>query len=411
MTMRASNPRATYLALGLVMLAASSASMAVDLELVRLNACRDIADVLAGLKRPPSNCGTPTGFIERTIRDFSAGSGAQHCVLERPPLTSLSDFKCIQSSYREALTTTCFRPSTFALLDDYKTNFVTKYSSRTSAYLEEAKKCPGSNGDASRIIETTFPPTLMPVAEHEFGFNVQFGSTKPGTATVSHGFAKTSPEVARRGPEAIEYVVFHTGAPADMVARTSFGNWRLGVDTSSDFAGEFLKTLKRQGLDAYLASVDINMLRAPRARMLPKTPSLPDELLDVVASSLEDEGFDEMDDDDLKRHTGQTRAEMSAGILKGVSFGARKLLNGGTPKIRLLMKTSGIPCTRGGRGAIGAYLFAYDGAPDVQVDFGSVTTMMLGFGACASSANAGREYVRNLANESKQAILDNLKDR
>lgn len=410
MTTPALSRRAARRALGILVLVGTSASMAADLELVRLNACKDVSDVFATLNRTPSNCGAATGVIERTIRDVSAGSGAQHCFLERPPIASLSDFKCIQSSYRKTSAMLCYRSTTAELLDDYKANYARKFSARASTYLEEAKRCPGSNGDASRTIETTFPPILMPVAENEFGFNVQFGTTKPGTSTVTHGFARTSSDVSRRGPEAIEYVSFSTGPSSDALARTALGNWRLSVDTSTpDFAEPFLKGLRRQGLDAYLAFVDISMQRAPRASVLSKEPSLPDELSEVVASNLEDEGFAEMDDDDVKRYAGQTREEMSKGVMKGASFGARNLLSGRIPRIRLLMKTSGIPCTNGGRGAIGAYLFALDGEANVQVDFGSVSAMMLGFGACATSN--GREYVRNIASQSKQTVLDDLKAR
>ena len=251
----------------------------------------------------------------------------------------------------------------------------------------------------------------MAIAELEFGFHLQYLDTKPGYSSVSHGFARTSPEVSKRGPEAIEYLVFATGMNEELAARTSLGNWRLRVDTSSEFDAPFLKALKRQGLDTYLAFFDIDMERAPRASLLSKVPSLPDELSDIVASRLEVEGFQEINDAELKRHTGKTRTEMTEALQKGVSFGARKLFSSFKPSIRILMKTSGLSCTRSGRGAIVAYLFALDGEDGVQVDFGGVSAMVLGLGACALPDSSGQEYVRNLARESKQAVLDNLEAR
>jgi hypothetical protein len=383
-------------------------STAAELELTRINACKDISEAFATLKRTSTNCGAPTGVIERTIRDLAAGSEARLCFMERPPVASLSDFRCIQSSYRGARAFACYRSASSDLLGDYKSNFSRKYSAETSAYIEEAKRCPGSNGDASRAIDTTFPPILMAVAEHGFGFNVQYGDTRPGTALVSHGFAKTAPSVAQRGPDAIEYVVFSDGVAPELTARISLGNWRVQVDTSPDFASQFATALKRQGLEAYVAFVDLDIQRAPLAPPLLKRQAIPEELSDVVASKLDDEGFEEMSDDELEKHTGKSRRELIDTVLKGLPFGSRKILNGRVPKFRLLIKTSGLPCTRGGRGAIGAYLFAFEGEKDVQADFGSLMAMVLGFGSCASSVNSGREYARNLAEESKQAALDEL---
>lgn len=411
MTMRASVARAIQVFVGFAVIAGAGTSPAVEIELSRINACKDITEVFSSMKRSSTSCGSATGVIERAIRDFAVGSEANLCFMERPPVTSLSGFRCIQSSFRGARAITCYRSAPIELLVDYKANFVKRYSAQASSYIEEAKRCPGSNGDASRMFETTFSPMLMSVAAHDFGFNVQYGDTKPGSSMVSHGFARTSPAVSSRGPDAIEYVVFSDGVAAELSARITHGNWKLRVDTSPDFTAHFLKTLKRQGLDTYLALFDIDIQRAPRASARSKTPSLTDALSDVVASKLDDEGFEEMSDRDLRRHTGKTREEMSETIFKGVSFGARNLMNGRMPQFRLLMKTSGLPCTRGGQGAIAAYLFSFEGEKDVQVDFGSISAMMVGFDSCASSVNSGREYVRNLAEESKQVVLDDLQGR
>lgn len=410
MTMRAYVIRAIPVLLGFFVLAGFGASPAAEIEFTRINACKDISEAFSSLKRSSTSCGTATGVIERRIRDFAIGSEAKLCFLERPPVASLSGFRCIQSSYGSAVAIACYRSAPPELLADYKANYVKRYSAHASSYIEEAKRCPGSNGDASRIIET-ISPIFMPVAEHEFGFNVQYGDTKPGSSMVSHGFARTSPEVSKRGPNAIEYVVFSDGKGAELAARTTHGNWRLRVDTSPDSAAQFVKAIKRNGLDAYLASVDIDIQRSPRASTLSKKSALLDELSDVVASKFEDEGFEEMSDEDLKRNTGKTREEMIETVVKGVSFGARHLMNGRMPQVRLLMKTSGLSCTRGGRGAIGGYLFTFEGEKDVQVDFGSISAMVLGFGSCASSVNSSREYVRNLAEETKQAFLNELQGR
>ncbi|WP_156924519.1 hypothetical protein [Derxia gummosa] len=305
----------------------------------------------------------------------------------------------------------CYRSISPSLLTDYKTNFSGRYAAQTSSYIEQAKRCKGSNGDASRIIDTTFPSIFAPVAEHEFGFNVQYGDTRPGTAMVSHGFAKASPAISQRGYDAIEYIVYANAMASELQAYTTHGNWNLHVDTSPEFATQFINGLRRQGLNAYLASVDIDIQRAPRASAIPKSPSLVEALSELVVARLEDEGFTEMDDDELKQHTGKTREQMSNTVVKQVSFGARNLMNGRVPQFRLLMKKSGVPCTREGRGAIAAYLFTLEGESGVQVDFGGFSAMLIGFGTCASSANSAKEYIRNLVDESKEAVLDELSRR
>lgn len=396
----------------LVFLTAAGASVADDLELVRLNACNDMLEGLRSLKRTTTDCVAATGVIQRTLRDAFAGGGATMCVLAHPPVSSLSGFKCIQwSGMGDSRTTACYRPADVELLSDYTANYVAKYSARAATYLNEAKRCPGSNGDASRIQETTFPPMLMPIAANDFGFQVQFGNTKPSTSVVSHGFARTSPEVARRGPEAIEYVMFADGLTSTLEARTPVGNWQIRVDEAGKAFAPYLERLAQQGVDNYPAFVDIDMLRAPRASVRTKVPSLPDELVNIVVAKLEDEGFTEMSDEDMRRKTGRTLNEMLEAFSKGVSFGARKAVGSRKPTVRMMVKTSGIACARSGNGAIGAYLFAMDGEDGVQADFGSVSTMVLGLGTCASSVQAGRQYVRNLATESKQTLLDSLASR
>lgn len=392
----------------LTALLACATSKAAELEFTRINACADIAQVLRSVLRPSTDCGSATGIIERTIRDGAAGSSASLCLLERPPASSLNGFRCVQATAPGTGNITCYRPTSLATISEYKENYVRKYAAPTSAYMEAAKNCSGSNGQSSPTIETTFPPTLMPVSAHEFGFNVQYGNSQPGTALITHGFARTSPEVASRGPAAIEYVAFSDGAASVLRPRTAVGNWRLQVDTSAEFFEPFRKMLRRQGLDAYLATVDIDLKRAPLAPKLGKSSSLPEELSETVVSVLEGEDFEEMSDDDFESRTGKSKEEATKEFGRNVFFGARTLMNVGALNFRLLMKDSGIQCTRNNRGAIGAYIFTLDGNPNMQADFGSISTLLVGFGACASSSGSTRDYLRNLVDDVKRELLDDL---
>lgn len=408
MTMPDLHARVARHAVTLTVLHACATSTAAELELTRINSCTDITQVLRYVLRPVTDCGSATGIIERTIRDGAVGSSASLCFMERPPASSLNGFRCIQVTAPGTGNISCYRPASIATISEYKENYVKKYAAPTSAYMEAAKNCSGSNGQSSPTVETTFPPTLMPVSSHEFGFNVQYGNSQPGTAFVTHGFARTSPEVASRGPAAIEYVSFYAGAASVLRPRTAVGNWRLQVDTSADFFEPFRKMLRRQGLDAYLVTVDIDLKRAPLAPKLSKSSSLPEDLSENVVSMLENEDFEEMSDDDFELRTGKSKEEATKEFGRNVFFGARTLMNVGALSFRLLMKESGIQCTRNNRGAIGVYIFTLDGNPNMQADFGSISTLIVGFGACASPSGSTRGYLRSLVDDVKKQLFDDL---
>lgn len=397
-----------YLVASLAVFLPCSTTIAAELEFTRINACTDVAQVLRSVLRPSTDCSSATSIIDRTIRDGAAGSSASLCFMERAPASSLSGFRCVQVTASGTGNITCYRPASLATISEYKDNYERKYAAPTSSYMEAAKACSGSNGQSSPTIETTFPPTLMPVSAHEFGFNVQYGNSQPGSALVTHGFARTSPEVASRGPAAIEYVSFFDGASSVLRPRIAVGNWRLQVDTSSDFFEPFRKMLRRQGIDVYLATIDIDLKRAPLAPKLSKSSSLPEELSETVVSLLEGKDFVEMSDYDFESRTGKSKEEATKEFGKNVFFGARTLVNVGALNFRLLMKDSGMQCTKNNRGAVGAYIFTLDGNPNMQADFGGISTLLVGFGACSSSSGSARDYLRNVVNDIKRQLLDNL---
>lgn len=386
-------------------------SIASEIEFNQLNACKEINETFSRMESLSSDCVPPIGIIDKVIQDYSNANNSKICFMGKPPAPSLANFRCIYISFKESRSISCYRPASSDLLSEYKLNYNEKYISKESVYIQQARRCPGSNGDASRSISTTFPQILVGVARHDFGFLVQYGTTKPSSAMVSHGFAKTSPEVSSRGPNSIEYVAFVDGLIPYEDHYTEYGNWRLNVDTSTEFYYPVIKALQRQGLDAYVASVSIEIRRTPQAQAYPKANSLPNKLSSIIALRLEDEGFEEMDDEDVQKYTGMTKSEIIKAVIKAFPFGAPILANDRKMDIRVLLKKSGLSCTKNNRGGVGAYLITFDGAQNVQVDFGNITTLVLGLGACGSPNNSSRQYARNLTLESKQAILDELRRR
>lgn len=411
MTIPASKNRLLFLALTASSVVSTAIPAQADLEFNRLTSCADIAKMLATLSLPPSNCSAPVGVISRTIDNLYRTTPMKLCFLRNPPLEALNDFKCVQSSYRESKDIACYRPIDESLVRGYKENYTSRYAGKASSYIELAKRCPGSNGDASRIVETTFPPILMSVAAHEFGFNSQYGATRPGNALVSHGFASTSPAASTSGAQALEYIVYSLMPRQQQAPRISIGNWRVDMTAPTSETNEFLKVVRRQGVDAFASSFHFDIMRSPSASPRSKAPSLLDALSEIAAAKIEDEGFEELTDDDFKQHTGKTMSEMADAVAKSTAFGAQGLLKGRLPTLRVLLKQDGIPCTKNGQGAVGAYLFQLESEKNVQAEFGDFSGWLVGLGSCASTMSGGQQYVRNLSGEIKEAILEDLRIR
>jgi hypothetical protein len=394
--------------LGLIALALVGPAAAAGIDFTRINSCEETSTLLEAARRTPQSCIRPTTTVARTIRSYLSTTNIDLCFMERGPLRTLADFDCFHVKMGTHRSLTCYRPATLSQISDFKTNFPTIYSGRVERYLRDARSCPGSNGDASRVIDTTFPPSLMPIAAHEFGFIVQYGTSRPGTATAIHGFARTSPTVSRTGIDAIEYLTVSDGAAPPPVERTIHGDWRIQVDTSTAFVEPLVKGARQLGVAIFPSVVDIDMRRAPLAPLLDGNTTFSSKLADGVVSTLEDEAFEELSDSDLRRFTGLTREKMVQAIKDNVAFGARGFMENYATSLRVMMKTSRASCTRNGEGAFAAYLIASSGESGVAVDFGSLGVFVVSFGACASRRAEGRTYVSNLTREIQEQLLDEL---
>lgn len=382
---------------------------AQEVKLNLLDSCDDVSRAFQVVRGSSGSCADAKGLIEKTIQNSLSFSDVNACFAVSPPLSSLKDFRCFSVSKTGHRSLTCYRPTALSSITEFKTEFTRKYASRVEEYLKQARVCKGSNGDASRIIETTFPPALSAVAAHEFGFIAQYGNSKPGTATASHGFARTGPVVSATGVEAIEYWSIADGMMPPLPERTRHGDWRLRVDSSTIAYDKYFQKLAESGTKTHVAVVDIDLQRAPLARKLSKNAVSPEKLSEMLVSALEDEGFEEFSDEQIKDKTGRSRKELREGFSSGMTFGAPKKLVLSPPNFRLLMKDVGAKCTQNNKGAFGAYLFSQAGDGDIPVDFGGISLILVGFGSCASNVSASREYINNLAEESKVMLLDELK--
>lgn len=393
----------------IVLIVVSGIASAQEVRLNLLDACNDIAQVLQVVRSPADSCGEAKGLIEKTIKHSLAVGDINACFAVRPPISSLKDFKCFSVRISGHGSLTCYRPTSLDLVADFYAGFSERYAPKVEGYLRQARECKGSNGDASRVIDTTFPPALMAVAAHEFGFNVQYGTSKPGTAMVSHGYARTSPATSASGTSAIEYFSVVDGMLGAIPKLTRHGNWRLRIESPTRAFESYFRKLSESGVRNHFAIVDFDLQRAPLSPNLSKSAISPKTLSHIVAASLEDEGFEEFSDEQIQDKTGLSRKELQARVLDGVAFGAPIRLMPSSLEFRLHMKVAGSKCTQNNKGAFGAYVFSRAGDGEVPVDFGSISLLLVGFGACASQASAGREYVENLVGEAKMRILDELK--
>ena len=396
-------------------------AVSADMEFTRLNACADISSVFQQLRgaREPSDdeCRAPSNAVERGIAKAFVPSGQKVCVMRRAPIPALNEFGCLRTYASGQSAATCFRSVPGSLAADYKSGYKDKYASAVSTYLNRAATCPGTSGDAAIAPITTFSPFLLPVAEYQVGFLIQYGSTRPGNAAVWHGLAKTSPDVAKAGIDAIE-VVAYSWSPDNSASSTALnyiklGNWRVKYDDGEEFVSELNKAARKQGGSLVAGVFDLSVTRAADAPAFAATSSLADDLASKAAASLEGEGFDAMSESDLKGHTGMDSTEMMAKVAKQMPYGAQNLASrfAYKPRVTMLMRTSGPRCTDNDRGAFGAYILRNDGRSGVSVDFGSVSIFILGFGACGRQIDANKSYVRELVSDAKEAVLSELKAR
>jgi len=390
-----------------------------DIELNRLNACDDVAAIASELRAgiPPhsSDCRPPSGAIERNLYAALSPMQIRACFLRQPPKPSLSDFACTRMEVSGSALLTCYRAVPVTSINEYKAKFGQRYAVPVAQYLSQSTRCPASNGDASQAGSSLFPNELALISAFEFGYISQLGTTHPGDVTALHGFAKTAPELVSAGVEALEYVAYFTSAvkqteDAAPQRRTRVGHWLLEMDDAATLDAEFGRLYRRFGAAITINSLIIDIERAPDAPAYSSDRQLSEALGNAATDGFVNEGFDEISEEELEESTGMTSLQMLAEVGKRVPFGQRGIMAhlGSNPRVTVLIKSRGAPCTRENRGLFAIYVMRDDGVQGVQVDFGSVGIFVLGWGACGGRSTPLLAYTGDLLNEAKQAVLKEI---
>lgn len=396
---------------------AASSVLAADLPLNRLDDCDAISRMISLVRSTsaPSgpSCRSPSGPIERAVRDATNPAGPRICFLQELPAASMQGFRCLRYDAQGEAPLTCYRPISAADIEEYRQRYASVYAARVTSYLARAKQCPASNGDTSVAGLTLFPQVLAVAGKHEVGFISALGTTNPSDAAAVHGFATASPDVKAQGTEAFEYLTVYraiavpstAGSPGELR-----GNWRLKIDDGNESSSQMEQAFRKAGARIQLRVFSVDIRRDINAPPYSRSGSLTERMASSLVKDLEQEGFTELDRSDIESKMGIKGGDLMSVIKEKMPFGNRSAgLTGENQSARILMKTSGsLTCVKGDRGAFGAAVMRSDGVKGVRDDYGNIGIFLFGVGACAARIDPQRRFLAELIEGSRDTILGAL---
>lgn len=172
-----------------------------------LDQCSDMSQLDAILRIKPGpilSCRAPNDALESKLM---ATAGPNSCLLREAPFPSAIGFSCLFQRFGQTTGgLSCFRIAPDGLIDDYKANYLKKYSGSVSDYIDRSSKCATSNHDASFAISTELYGPLLNISKFEFGVTVGLGSTLPADGIALHGFATSDPQLSNGVPKTLEII-------------------------------------------------------------------------------------------------------------------------------------------------------------------------------------------------------------
>ena len=399
------------------MVSAFQISEAAEPEFIHLDDCEKVSSVWREISRQSllANCVQPNGSLSiGLVQRLNTSATKKICPLGTSKNQPRGGFECIQVIYdREVTEVLCIRRTEQSLLDDYKRNYLSKYSAAVSNYLTKAASCPDSNGDSAIAPETMFPMILAPIARPSFGFISSLGNTIPSNGLVLHGFGELDPTMASRQGSAVEYLYFLHGpkdqkAPSED-AYTNVGEWLFDVDEAEDFEEYVERQFQRQGMRTRVDYLFVDVYRR-RAEIKGR-----DEKLDALESwqeffvdELEYFGFRYISEPELRRETGKSYRQFRREAESQIPFGIR---NGGYgrfgEKISVLLGEDH-DCMSSGTGVLLAMVVNVIPDNFGASEYGNVGLILAGEGSCARY-RVFRE-VEKSKNEIVSAFLDYMSE-
>lgn len=372
-----------------------------EINLDRLAFCDDIAEVYRALGVPQNgdDCRRPSLGLESELIRRSNRDSSQLCMVPPPPGRLLQGFSCVKLNVKKGAFLSCFRSASKEDVEKFKESYKDDFVEPASRYMSAAAQCRTSNGDSSYAPASLFPPVLALISRYEFGYVVGLGKGNPADANVIHGYASLDPALSAFGRGAIEFVNFNVGTVSDekKAAPLSIGEWLVTIDEMVPMTDAMNEELRKRKLPVKFDGIAFELNQnesSPRMDDTGKLHNL-ESLQDALTDFLIEEGFERMSDSVLEEEAGFSAQDFVAEVTKRLPFGSNRRVTI-HDKFNVLLRESPPSCARSGKGAMGAYVFAIRPAPLVKSDFGEVSVMIIGIGACSSHSRRQRTYVEGL---------------
>ncbi len=256
-----------------------------------------------------------------------------------------------------------------------------------------------------------FPPVISMLARFQLGFVTSLGSGRPTDSSIFHGYGQTDPSIAASGPSAVEIVSVLASTPpikrSLAVAHRTVGDWTVDVDDTSSYERDMNEQFSRARAQMRFNVISYNLSREGSHDMTMSAKlAVISSLHDSIAKELLAAGFDQISESELRRQTGEGSEDVLRDVTKNMPFGNVGLVKF-APSFRMLLKETGLPCTRNGSGAVWAYLMGMQPTEGVQRDIGGISVLIADMGACSVSGDA-QTYSRGLLHDATQEIVDAL---
>lgn len=186
--------------IGLLAASAWTGQLHAAVNLDQLSDCSALREALAVARAARGGCRNPQSTAEQRVLQMTQMGGARACWLVRPPTLKLARFACLRmglpgTSYHLE----CIAPALRADVDDFRTNYETRWASTAADYVASASRCSIGNGNATRAVRTLFLGPLVQVSRFEIGFALPLGRALTGNGMALHGYASGDPEVFTEG--------------------------------------------------------------------------------------------------------------------------------------------------------------------------------------------------------------------
>jgi hypothetical protein len=385
----------------------SSQVNALDLSI--LNDCdiqRTVSNLVHGPRIVGIRCRKAQDELEATVlRNASPNA----CLIDEPP-KGLQGFSCVaEPNGSGGKSLSCFRSARISTINDYEKNYQAKYSAPVSNYLEQARTCSSSNGDAAIATSLQLGGPILRVSRLEMGYVVALNDN---TGTILHGFASTDPDIDSWKEEALEVVYAFSAKQTleNIVVDTDRAEkWRI---VAVDDGKEFKKAISEaQGAVQIPVAVELAGFNLTSGFKRAKAVQAEDskskglsKLSRVVEDILDAHSFTRLDDDEFEAKFGKSSEDFADEINKARPYGARKSADSDVAIEAYFRESDFCSEDQGGSFALVMTERTGENRPG---DYGSVDALLLAAGNCLAQDRAEiTQTAEELRNDVKAEVED-----